>query len=68
MRYGSLFRMIVIQMVVVFVMFFVVPAEAFERGGGGRGGGGRFGGFSREGEAREVFVGKRVVRYSKQGK
>ena len=39
-------------MVVVFVMFFVVPAEAFERGGGGRGGGGRFGGFSREGEAR----------------
>ena len=47
MRYRSLFRVIAIQMVVVLVMFFITPAEAYERGGGGRGGG-----YSREGQAR----------------
>src|SRR5262249_29923157 len=47
MRYGSLCRVLAIQMVLVLVLFFVIRIEACERGGGGRGGG-----YSREGQAR----------------
>jgi hypothetical protein len=43
MKNRSLLRVTALQMVLVFVIFFVVPVEAWERGGGG---------FSREGQAR----------------
>ncbi|MGA8481712.1 MAG: hypothetical protein WB696_27410 [Chthoniobacterales bacterium] len=39
MKYGCLLRVIAIQMVLVFVLFFVIQGKAFERGGGGRAGG-----------------------------
>ena len=48
MKYRSLLRVMALPMVLVFVMFYVVPVEAWERGGGGRGRG-----FSREGRARD---------------
>jgi len=47
MKYRFLLKLIAIQTVFVFVLFFVGQGQVF-----GRGGGGRFGGFSREGAAR----------------